>query len=255
MLVAHDAAGAKVEASRDMRAEEFTCPTCSGPVLLKRGRVKVAHFAHLPDSECWSEPESVTHLRAKQLLAARWRGQGHQVTLEEVHHQHGRRVDVAVTVATRTGHVRVAVEVQDSAISVEDMKARTRIDRRLGFLHTLWVFTDKRAKALLHIARTADEDQYIESRIPRELLWVANRHRQGIFVLDVDTESVWNLELLSAFTREGYDENGDTHFYTPRTLKEVTARPATFSLTCRPGRYDKEWAVVFSDDAARMPER
>lgn len=33
-------------------------------------------LAHLPGSECWSEPEIVTHLRAKQLLAHRFRGWG-----------------------------------------------------------------------------------------------------------------------------------------------------------------------------------
>lgn len=245
MLVARDTSGMQVEAARDLGNDEFTCPTCTGPVLLKRGRVKIAHFAHLPGSDCWSEPESVTHLRAKHLLATKFRGRGHQVALEEVHHRHGRRVDIAVTVATRTGNARVAVEVQDSAISVEDMKARTRIDRRLGFLHTLWVFTDKRARALLDIARNIGDD-YLESRIPRELLWVDNRHGQGVFVLDVDTETVWNLQLRSALEREGYDENGDIHLYTPRTLKEVIASPADFALTCRPGRYDQEWAVIFT---------
>ncbi|MGY1901166.1 competence protein CoiA [Nocardia gipuzkoensis] len=249
MLVARDASGDKAEASRDLPAGEFTCPTCAGPVLLKRGRVKVAHFAHLPGSDCWSEPESVTHLRAKQLLAARFRSQGYEVNLEEVHHRHGRRVDVAVTVPARAGSARVAVEIQDSAISVEDMKARTRIDRRVGFLHTLWVFTDHRAQVLLDIAQTLLEEG-IETRVPREFLWVDNRHYEGIFVLDVDTETVWNLQLHPVQERESYDQDAQPHYYTPRTLKHVTASPATFTLSCRPGRYDNEWAVIFTPSSA-----
>jgi hypothetical protein len=72
--------------------------------------------------------------------------------------------------ALPTGH-RVAIEVQDSAIAVEEMKVRTRIDRRLGFLATLWVFTDKRARALLAVAQPPGEGKYIECRVPQEMLW------------------------------------------------------------------------------------
>lgn len=242
MLVALNAGAAPVEAARDLVDTRYTCPACAGQVLLKRGRVKIAHFAHVPGAECWSESESVTHLRAKHLLAERFRSQGHHVRLEEIHYQHGRRVDVAVT--TPSGH-RVAVEVQDSAISVEDAKARTRLDRRLGFLGTLWVFTDRRAHALLAVAQPPGSDNYIECRVPKEMLWVDNRFGQGVFVLDVDDAAVWHLRLGSAFEREGYDEYGDVHYYQPRTLKHVTCTPAEFDLTFLPGRYTNEWAVVF----------
>lgn len=240
MLVAHDPAGQPIEASRDLVDSEFRCPTCDWPVQLKRGRVKVAHFAHLPGAECWSEPESVTHLRAKQLLAARFRLFGYQVRLEEVHHQAGRRVDVAATVPTSNGPpVRVAVEVQDSAIAVEEMKSRTRIDRNLGFLGTVWVFTDKRARAVLALA-----DGDIETRIPKELLWVDNRFRQGVFMLDVDAEEMWNVTLSAASTR--YPDWDDGFGYTPKTLRYPKRRPASFALNWRPGRYANEWAIVFT---------
>jgi competence CoiA-like predicted nuclease len=125
VLVALEVTGERVEAAHELAGDRFTCPACAGPMVLKRGRVTIAHFAHfahfahLPGAECWSEPESVTHLRAKRLLAERFREQGYQVRLEETHHRHGRRVDVAVTMPT--GH-RVAVEVQDSAIAVEEAK-------------------------------------------------------------------------------------------------------------------------------------
>ncbi|MCP2168225.1 competence protein CoiA family protein [Goodfellowiella coeruleoviolacea] len=187
----------------------------------------------------------MTHLRAKHLLAHRFRGQGYQVQLEETHVQHGRRVDVAV--AMPSGH-RVAVEAQDSAIPVERAKARTRLDRhRLGFLGTLWVFTDNRARSLLAAAQPPGYDLVdIECRVPREMLWGDNRFGQGVFVIDVDAEEVWNLRLSSAVERTGYDEDGIPHSYQPRTLKNIISTPATFALTCRPGRYEKEWAVIFA---------
>ncbi|WP_157621674.1 hypothetical protein [Saccharothrix sp. NRRL B-16348] len=63
-------------------------------------------------------------------------------------------------------------------------------------------------------------------------------------MLDVDAGEVWHLRLGSAFEREGYDEDGQAHHYQPRTLKHTTYTPADFALTSRPGRYDREWAVI-----------
>jgi hypothetical protein len=102
----------------------------------------------------------------------------------------------------------------------------------------LWVFTDKRAQVLLKSAQRAAD---IEVRVPKEMLWVANRFGQGMFVLDVDAGAVWRLKLSSVF-----GQDGDVHYYQPRTLKYVTSSTAEFVLTCRPGRYDKEWAVIFA---------
>lgn len=172
------------------------------------------------------------------------RALGYEATPEEVHHRHGRRIDVAVTV--HSGH-RVAIEIQDSAIAVEEMKSRTRLDRRMGFIGTVWVFTDKRVRGLLHLARAIDDDDYIECRIPNEVLWVSRRFGQGTFVLDVDDESIWNLGLLPVHTREGYDQDGGVHYYEPRTLRQVTCSRREFALTCKPGRYEREWAVVFDE--------
>lgn len=219
-------------------------------MLLKRGRVKVPHFAHLPGAECWSEAESISHLRSKNLLAEKFRQLGYEVQLEETYRDQGRRVDVAVTIPAGDRRPRVAVEVQDSAIAVETMKARSRIDRTLGFIGTMWVFTDKRAKALLDI--TAEDDEDLEVRIPNEMLWVDSRYQQGIFVLDLDAAAVWHIELGPPHVRnnEWYDSDGDEHSssYMPRTLRCPIKHAADFVLTCVPGRYPGEWAVVFARD-------
>ena len=44
----------------------FLCPSCRMEVTLKRGPVKVAHFAHKPDTDCTGE--SIEHATAKLLL-------------------------------------------------------------------------------------------------------------------------------------------------------------------------------------------
>jgi Competence protein CoiA-like family len=196
-------------------------------------------------TECWSEAESVSHLRSKNLLAEKFRRLGYEVQLEETYRDRGRRVDVAVTIPAGDRRPRGAVEVQDSAIAVETMKARTRIDRSLGFIGTMWVFTDKRAKALLDVTG-AD----IEVKIPNEMPWADHRYRQGIFVLDLDAAAVWNIELGPPHVRisEWYDSDGDeqSSSYVPRTLRCPIKHAADFTLTCTPGRYPNEWAVVFA---------
>lgn len=255
MLVANGVNGVAVEATHSLEASTFTCPVCDGPVNLKRGRVRVPHFAHLPGADCWlaSEPESVTHLRSKQLLAKEFRNLGYEVRPEETYRDAGRRVDVAVTLPWWR-NFRIAVEVQDSTIDVETMKKRTRIDKFLGFAGTLWIFTDKRAAALMAVA-----DGDTEVRIPNEMLWVDRRFEQGIFVLDLAEERVWNIKFGSPHVRNNswYDQDGDEQYgsYTPRTLRCPVKWPAEFSLLSRPGRYPNERAIIFAPSPAPIPER
>ncbi|MGJ3224032.1 competence protein CoiA [Micromonospora aurantiaca (nom. illeg.)] len=149
MLVAlREGPDGRVEAGKDLTPGDFRCLECAWPVVLKRGRVKVPHFAHQPGSPaCASGGESVTHMRAKTLLARRFRAQGYEVVLEEAHPAQQRRVDVAVTLIDRAGAARrIAVEIQDSAIAVDEMKRRTTADRHAGFFATLWVFTLSRLR-------------------------------------------------------------------------------------------------------------
>src|SRR5262249_60709559 len=99
-----------------------------------------------PGATCDQAGESLAHHLAKRVLAYRFRSLGYTVELEEPHLGVARRIDVAVTVPT--GH-RVAVEVQDSATSVAEMKRRNRADRRSGVFGTGWIFTSNRAARAL----------------------------------------------------------------------------------------------------------
>ncbi len=242
MLVAQNPSGERVEAARDLAADAYTCPLCAGAVILKRGRVKVAHFAHTPGAICDWARESLSHHLAKRVLADRFRALGYAVELEEPHPGANRRVDVAVTMPT--GH-RVAVEVQDSAISVEEMKRRNRADQRSGFFGTVWVFTSKRTARLL----TAREDD--EVRVPNEIRWVQNRYGQGVFVIDENSGRMWRCHfgrvVRPGESHEWYTEHGeltgvDHPDRTLRSTKTVSRTEVGFTLTSRRARYDKPWS-------------
>lgn len=57
----------RIEAEFAERGREYTCPKCKRPVILKRGRIKIAHFAHKPPTNCtWAKGETLAHLEAKK---------------------------------------------------------------------------------------------------------------------------------------------------------------------------------------------
>src|SRR4051794_414186 len=97
--------GVLVEAERGLGRDKYVCPLCLHEVVLKPGRVKVAHFAHAPGSDCpASEHEGAEHLAAKKVLTTQFRKLGYLAQPEEA--LRDRRVDIAVTMPTKH---RVAV--------------------------------------------------------------------------------------------------------------------------------------------------
>ena len=115
----------------DVRAEAvqeqdgpFYCPGCKEQVILKRGSIKVPHFAHHPGSECVYEEspaESYEHGSAKQeiyqslLLVPGVTDVSLETPLHEV------RPDIRFVLNGQT----VAIEMQLSPLSREKVEERT----------------------------------------------------------------------------------------------------------------------------------
>ncbi|MFE2078018.1 competence protein CoiA [Streptomyces misionensis] len=250
MLIAVQPGGDRVEASRDLPAGTYQCPMCESPVILKRGQKIAAHFAHTPDSGCpGAEPESWRHLLAKRVLAEEFTALGWVAQVEVSHPQAGRRVDVGVRIPTMRGARYIAVEVQDSAIQVDTMKARVAADQRIGYAATAWLFTSNRAANLLY----AQPEH--EVRVPDEMLWVSNRYGQGIPIIDPETRTI-TVASLGSIHRDGesrswYDEHGDLTGaeYPGRTLrktKTVNHQPGGFQFRMVPGKFRDRWAAAFA---------
>jgi len=66
---AADSFGRVVSPDTAPRGERYTCLGCQEPVTLRRGLVRVPHFAHRPESTCAATGESIEHAAFKQLLA------------------------------------------------------------------------------------------------------------------------------------------------------------------------------------------
>ncbi len=50
---------------------KLSCPQCNSPVILKKGDIRKAHFAHKIDTQC--SHESVTHATAKKMIIYAWK--------------------------------------------------------------------------------------------------------------------------------------------------------------------------------------
>jgi competence protein CoiA len=125
-----------VHAWEQSRADgPWHCPECRSDVVLKRGRIVVAHFAHKPPTCCeYGVGESWEHRRSKfELFQALSRDA--RVTSLELERDLGRvRPDLYATI----DGVDVAIEVQISALSMDTIERRTTEYRRQG-IAVLWL--------------------------------------------------------------------------------------------------------------------
>lgn len=132
-----DLPGVRVWAKDADRATAYRCPGCDGaPLVLKRGRIVVAHFAHPAGvQDCSSEPETELHMATKLTLAEVLEG-----VVEHAIECPGRRrrADVFVHTAGGGGYV---VEVQLAPLTVEQLEERTRDQNRAGYA-VMWIFGD-----------------------------------------------------------------------------------------------------------------
>lgn len=131
--------GGRVDAKQARRGAEFECPDCQAPVILRRGRKVVAHFAHRPKATCTSHSgETRAHLEAKRLLmdafvARRLRA---EVEFSQDPVPYDRRTDVMVW-APDSG-TPVAIELQHSRVSPAELEARARSYAAAGVAQ-IWV--------------------------------------------------------------------------------------------------------------------
>ena len=137
MLTAlHVESHVKVLARRCERDEApFSCPKCKCEVVIRKGSIRVHHFAHKPPVSCsLGVGETEQHLAAKLGVYDALSVENNVSDLEL-------EKDFGVSVAdvyARISGTPVAVEIQRSALSVNDIMSRTRNYHRLG-IAVLWI--------------------------------------------------------------------------------------------------------------------
>lgn len=119
----------------------FICPACKGTVLVKKGQIKIHHFAHQPPNDCrYGEGESEEHRRAKIAIYDALRMHP-DVTMAQLERPLGKvRPDVSCYIHGKP----VAIEVQLSTLGLTEIDRRTRAYHDLG-IYVLWTppYSDK----------------------------------------------------------------------------------------------------------------
>ncbi|MCI0365536.1 MAG: hypothetical protein L0219_16865 [Phycisphaerales bacterium] len=130
--------GERVEAESAERGLAFVCPNCKRPVILKRGPIVIAHFAHKPPTDCsWARGETKAHLDAKKLFRDTLAVRGLRAEVECVVPSlpDDRRADVMVW---SPKGARLAIELQHTSLNLEDIERRAFSYAHAGIAQ-LWI--------------------------------------------------------------------------------------------------------------------
>ncbi|MBP1947230.1 competence CoiA-like predicted nuclease [Virgibacillus litoralis] len=126
----------KQEISILKEREEFSCPTCNEPVIMKAGTLMVPHFAHRSNSSCPSSEggEGPYHEKGKLLLYQWLKHQQLTVQLEAYLPEIKQRPDILITINNRL----VAIEYQCARIPAAQVRERNKGYRSAG-ITPIWI--------------------------------------------------------------------------------------------------------------------
>jgi len=137
MLVANLSACSSRVLARDIDrgSGPFKCPICGNEVILRKGQVRIHHFAHRAKLSCThGAGESDQHRRAKEELFEAMKNEPgvEQCELECVLN------GVVADVYFEWNGARIALEVQRSTLSPDELEHRTRQYEQNG-IYVLWL--------------------------------------------------------------------------------------------------------------------
>jgi competence CoiA-like predicted nuclease len=142
MLLAYNSQGDKIKAKNGTRNNKYFCPICGEEVILKKGLIKIPHYAHKPDNTCkWDfwEPESDRHREMKQIIMDNIFSINN-CTFAEYEYSFDKYIaDVYFEIPYNNTTFKVAVECQCSDKTLEDFIEKNNYYTEMG-VSVLWVF-------------------------------------------------------------------------------------------------------------------
>ena len=187
----------KVFACDSVKADgPFYCNGCQQELLLRKGRIKVHHFAHKPPIQCKNgQGESEAHHKCKQAIYNNLLTMPNVANLD-VEVDFG---EVVADVFCLINNIPVAIEVQRSNLSVNNITSRTVAYEKLG-INVLWLaLFDKKLNNAKYSPK-AWEKWCHSAYFGRVYYWI-----EGISVIPVHFAS----HKTHVEQTEWYDEYGD----------------------------------------------
>jgi competence protein CoiA len=235
----------RVYASSAEKGFDYFCPGCGAALILRKGRVRIHHFAHHPPVSCaWEVGETLAHLEAKLALRDALSSRAHRAELEwPVASLAGdRRADVFIWEMLGG---QIAFELQHTGIGIDEIERRSRAYMAAG-LAVVWLpFLSARFRALARRTAPGEPGDWIIERYrPKpferwlnafnfgEVWYWASRSRRlmrGVFEPDLTMvpTPAWHRSFAEAAT---VPASAATPFVTLRL--EGPFDPATLSIRC-----------------------
>ncbi len=130
MQFANDEFGGRVHILKTLPKVNYFCPSCDEKLVLKKGNIRVHHFAHQRSSTCtdsWHYEMSIWHMN--------WQNRFPEECQEVVKEHNGKkhRADVLIE------ETKTVIEFQHSPLSSEEFDDRNHFFNALGY-KVIWVF-------------------------------------------------------------------------------------------------------------------
>lgn len=147
MIIAMDQLGVKCVSWETVKDQgPFFCAECKSEVVLKKGRIRIHHFAHKPPINCiYGSGESQEHYQIKKELYEYFITQEHCEKCELERRLKGVRPDISLYI----NKIPVAIEIQKSDIPITEIERRSKIYTKLG-IALLWIIPGEYPNASYH---------------------------------------------------------------------------------------------------------
>ena len=195
------------------RTLDYLCPECRSQVILKRGKIKVPHFAHKDNflSCDFGKNESESHLRAKDWLYQTISAAGYEVHAEyKITNKHGKYIFADIYYIPTGTDMPIAVEVLTQGVTVQDIEDRIRFYNKAN-VAVLWI---------------VDESFYKKTKKPEfsmsaPIQYLYKYYYNNLYVFDGTRLLVYKVKNAIHIHKGGYDQYGDFHPDTEYTCKTL----------------------------------
>ena len=206
MLIGISDNGDRVIARDAIKKSKFFCPSCHEELILKKGDIKIHHFAHKAESICLYAGESLDHLSTKlQIYDALLKHP--KVVYPELEKPLGIvRADVAFILQDQTVD-EIVIEIQNSPIEISEIDKRNTEYARLN-KPILWLLPNKLVPKFNHDmeCKTTHWQRYLH-KIYNEKIYF---HVSGLDVFPLHYEDVVRNYDKFWLAEHDYIETGKT---------------------------------------------
>lgn len=240
----------KVLARYSSKAEgPFYCPYCFGELNIRKGRIKVHHFAHKPPVNCThGEGETEAHRKCKETIF-NCLSKRSNVTELEIEKNLG---TVIPDIYAKINNIPVAIEVQRSNLSVNTITEKTQRYYELG-IHVLWIAIFHEKLNNERYSPKAWEKWCHAAYFGRVYYWVT-----GLTILPVHfAEYQLYVEPSSWYESGGYERSGGDYYRsskryrTPQPGRQVNITEnfqPNFRMQWKGGSIDIPTCNLYSDN-------